>query len=1289
MRRSLIRFLAIASFIITSSFLAFGQGTTSTLSGTVSEATGAVLSGAKVVVKNTATGAEYKVNTGSSGTYSVPSLGAGTYTVTIEAQGFKKAVLQDVKIDAGIPATANIMMEIGVSSETVVVQGGAEVLQTQSANVATTITGRQITELPFTSRDALDLVLLLPGTNTPGRPRTSTINGLPKGSLNITIDGINVQDNTLKSSDGFFTYIRPRIDAIEEVTVSTATPGAESAGEGAVQIKFVTKSGNNELHGSVYEYHRNPSLNANYYFNNRDLPADPNTGKAPRNRVLLNQFGFKVGGPFRIPKLFDGRDKAFFFLNYEEYRLPEQQLRQRTILTPAAQSGVYTYDVGTERRSVNMLALAGVNGQTATADPTVAGLLTAIRQSTTTTGSIESLTDPNLQRFSFINSGSQVRRFPTLRLDFNLTSKHHLENTWNYQQFGGTTDFLNNVDPAFPGFPNTGSQVSNRFSNVTALRSTLSSTLTNEARFGLTGGTLSFFGEVNPAQFANQGGLSLGIGAAGITGATVTRAPSRRNAPVFQFNDTVSMVKGAHSINFGGTFTQVNFWSRATSDGVVRAITFGLNAADPAAGLFTGANFPGATAAQLGQAAAIYATLTGRITAVSGNQGLDEETLKYQFAGDVVQRVRQREFGFFGQDSWRVRQNLTVNAGLRYEVQLPFTSQNSVYSQVPYAELFGVSGEGNFFQPGKLSGKVPQFIQFNEGDRTFNVDRNVFAPSLGVAWSPQPKGGFFKHLFGESGQTVFRGGYSIATNREGLNVVLSILGANPGLTLPAGRSIALANLTPGTLLRNGVPGPPPNLPTDPTYPLTAGLANSVNAFQPNLQTGYVQSFTFGWQREINKDTAVEVRYVGNRGIKLWRQYNLNEINVVENGFFNEFKTAQNNLAICQANSAACQAAQAAGGVAAASRTANNFANWGLPGQAALPNIQGFFGGVPTSAFFRNATFLNLLDATFPNATGFANTIFGNPGTFLANGRAAGIPDNFFVVNPTVGTNGAFLVDNGGRTSYDSLQIELRRRLSKGLLVQGSYAFGKAFTNMFASSSVVFSQPITLRNPSLDKSVSPFNITHGFKANWIYELPFGRGKSLLGGVNRWADLAVGGWEFHGAARLQTGAPFSLGAANLVGMTIDELRDMVQVRKEANRLAFFLPQDVIDNTRRAFGSLGGTPTGKYLEPVNRNNPVAFGGQRGFSNIVLYGPNFYRFDLSAIKKFRITETVNFELRAEFLNAFNHINFLVGSPNNDVNILGVGGTTFGQITSAYQDISTTNDPGGRLIQFVGRINF
>src|SRR6185369_13336549 len=300
-------------------------------------------------------------------------------------------------------ASVEIALQVGAAGETIQVTGAGEVLQTQSANVSNTIVGRQITDLPFASRNALDLVLFLPGTASPARPRQSTVNGLPKGSLNITMDGINVQDNLLKSSDGFFTYIQPKTDAIDEVTVSTATPGAESSGEGAVQIKFVTRAGGNSFNGSAYEYLRNPSLNANYYFNNL-------TGQ-PRTRVLLNQPGFRVGGPII-------KDRAFFFVNYEEYRLPESTLRTRTILSPSAQAGNFTYGTTT----INMLALAsskvgvvtGVTAADGVADPTVAALLAQIR-GTVPKGTLTPLTDPNLQQLVFINAGGQTRRFPTVR----------------------------------------------------------------------------------------------------------------------------------------------------------------------------------------------------------------------------------------------------------------------------------------------------------------------------------------------------------------------------------------------------------------------------------------------------------------------------------------------------------------------------------------------------------------------------------------------------------------------------------------------------------------------------------------------------------------------------------------------------------------------------------------------------------------------------------------------------------------------------------------------------------
>jgi hypothetical protein len=1297
MKSTLLRLILMMVVSASGTLLAYAQGSTGSITGAVLDPTGAVIAGATVTAKNVATGAESKTTSTSGGTFTIPSLGAGLYTMTIVANGFKQAVVQDVKVDVGTPASVNIALEVGAASESVVVQGGSDVLQTQSANVSTTITGRQITELPFASRDALDLVLLLPGTTTPGRPRTSTVNGLPKGSLNITMDGVNVQDNTLKSSDGFFTYIRPRIDAVDEVTLSTATPGAESAGEGAVQIKFVTRSGSNEFHGSVYEYHRNPFLNANYWFNNRDsVPINEVTKarcdtaatftsdcRAPRDRVLLNQFGFRVGGPII-------KDRALFFANYEEYRLPEQTTRQRTILSPDQQAGIFQYDTANGRRQVNILSLAQANGFQGV-DPTISKLLGEIRSASASGGAINALSDPNYQQVTFTNVGGQKRYFPTVRFDINLSSKHRIENIWNYQKFDSVVDFLNNVDPAFPGFPNKGSQISNRFSNVIALRSTFTSRLVNEARYGITGGTLLFFPEVNAGQFTNQGGVALTLGA-GISNGFVTRAPSRRNAPVRQFSDTVSFTKSAHSMNFGVNFTQVNYWGDSPVDGAVRGVTLGLATADPAQAIFTGGangNFPGASDTQLNQARAFYALLSGRVTSISGGLALDENTEKYALNGSLVQRARQRELGFFAQDSWRATPNLTLTGGIRWEIQYPFTALNKNFSQTTYADLFGVSGEENLFKPGTLTGKATQFTQFTGDSKAYNVQYSAFAPSLGLAWTPDFKGGILGRILGEGGRTVLRGGYSIAYNREGMNVVLSILGSNPGGTLPASQTVASGTLpAAGILLRNGLPSPT-GLVTQPTYPINATLQTSANAFLPDLKTGYVQSFTFGLQREIGRDTVFEVRYVGNRGVKLWRQYNMNEINVVENGFLNEFRLAQQNLA----------ANNAAGG-----SRAGSFAYFGTgTGTVPLPTIAGFFNGLNatqasdaaryTSTFYRNTTFTNNLNPLNPSATGFANTIYSNPASFDANRIAAGIPANIFVVNPTVGTSGTFLVDNGGRTSFDSLVLELRRRLSKGLLVQGSYAWASAFTNMYVSSSTVSSNYTTLRNPGLNKVRSPFGITHAFKANWIYELPFGRSRQFLSGAGGAMDRLVGGWAFHGTTRIQSGSPVSFGAVNLVGMTRKDLQDAIEIRKDPNRIVFFLPDDIILNTRRAFnpGSALGTPSGRYFEPTNANNNVlAFGGQRGFSNLVVYGPRFTRFDLSVVKTTKITERVNFEFRAEFLNAFNNINFSLGNAANDTNAVGGFNTaTFGQTTQAYRDLSTTNDPGGRLIQFVARINF
>jgi len=331
-------------------------------------------------------GQEFTATTSNNGTYNIPAVASGFYIVTVTSTaGFKTFVASNVKVDVGVPTTVDAALEVGGQEQVVEVTSGGEVLQTQTATVATTITGRQINETPVASRNALDLVNLLPGVAQVGRPRTSSINGLPKGSLSITLDGADAQDNNNRSSDGFFTIVQPKIDAIEEVTVSTANPGAESSGDGAVQIKFVTKRGTNQYRGGVFEQVRNTSLNAANFFNNRDLTPLPGSNKAPRTKLNLNQFGGRLGGPLPFlrfgeggPVFHSGKDRLFFFFNYEQFRQPESLLRTRQVLTPQARAGNFSYIVGTETRTVNLFNLAAANNQLATPDPTVGSVLSRI-----------------------------------------------------------------------------------------------------------------------------------------------------------------------------------------------------------------------------------------------------------------------------------------------------------------------------------------------------------------------------------------------------------------------------------------------------------------------------------------------------------------------------------------------------------------------------------------------------------------------------------------------------------------------------------------------------------------------------------------------------------------------------------------------------------------------------------------------------------------------------------------------------------------------------------------------
>ena len=240
------------SLLFVSAMTSVACAQSGSINGTVVDSQGGVLPGADVVAKNNATGGEFQAVTNNEGNFTIPAVNAGVYTVTVSLQGFKSAVLPDVQVVAATPATVSVKLEVGALTESVVVEGASSIMQTQSAAVTRVVNVQQIQSLPLTTR-ALDFVTALPGAQTTGmNSRDTAINGLPDGAINITLDGVNVQDNSNRAGDGFFMYIRPLMDSVEEINVSTSTPGAEASGSGSVQIRMTTRSGSNRFTGSAY-----------------------------------------------------------------------------------------------------------------------------------------------------------------------------------------------------------------------------------------------------------------------------------------------------------------------------------------------------------------------------------------------------------------------------------------------------------------------------------------------------------------------------------------------------------------------------------------------------------------------------------------------------------------------------------------------------------------------------------------------------------------------------------------------------------------------------------------------------------------------------------------------------------------------------------------------------------------------------------------------------------------------------------------------------------------------------
>jgi hypothetical protein len=1246
--------LAMASPVV------FAQGgAVSTLSGTVADTSGGVVPGADITVKNDATGTSFTAVTDANGTFTIPAIPPGTYSVTVTLQGFKTVVLKDVIINVGVPANVKATLELGGVQETVVVGGATEVVQTQRTSVTTTLTEKQITNIPIPGRGAFDLVSLLPGVvSSTGSIRDSSVNGLPHSSVNITLDGMNIQDNYAKSWDGMFTRVSPRLDAVEEITVATAGQGADNAGQGAVQIKFVTRSGTNRYQGSAYYYMRRDWMNTNTWFNqNRNVDA---TGRA-QDKPTVKQY--QPGGRFGGPII---RDKAFFFVNYELVDTPGTNGATRTIMSPSSERGVFQYGSG---RTVDLLALAATNGHTATIDPIVAKLIADVRGATQTTGTVSDTNDPLVQSYFWQQPTKSNTKFPTAKVDYNLTNAHRASFSMTRNDLLSDPDTTNSRQRVFPGFPWHGLQDSDRYTWQGSVRSTLTTNLVNEFRLGGTGGATKFSPDIVPEMFSasvgNMGGYGLSwSNFRSISNPSGTTAYSAREGSTKVIEDTLNLVRGRHGLSVGASVTRADVWLQNKQH--VPTVTLGMATGDPADAMFTTANFPGASGTDLTNARNLYSVLTGRVTSIGREARIGADGNLYNVLGESMQKGRLWDVGLFLQDSWRMRSNLTVNAGVRYGVQLPFRALNNSYSTATVADLFGVTGTGagfqagslvnglgNMYKPGVLEGAPTTFKLLESNSHAYKTDWNNLAPSVGAAWTIGSTDGWMRRVFGQPGDSVLSAGYNIAYQRGGMSDFTEVFGSNPGIAIDATRNLTNGNLGALPVLLRSSDLSAPAITLERTYPMAVPNASSnVRVFDPNITVPYATSFTVGWQRALARNLSFETRFIHTDSHGAWTlsnldgQRNYNEVNILENTFLDEFKIAQANLV---ANIGAGRG--------------NTFAYTGVPGTAPLPI---FFAHLNTSGSaansasytgtgWTNTTLVNSMFRLNPAPYTAAGQLRSNA-TFRSNMLRAGLPTNFWVVNPDVNT--AAMVTNGGDTRYNGMQLILNRRFANGFMAQANYTFGNSYQDEFYS----FRKPYVERRQTqtnAETTGASGQITHALALNWVYELPFGRGKRFGGGAGSLLNRVIGNWQFQGVGRIQSGRMVDFGNVRLVGMTEKDLQNMYKIRmttdpnNQYRTLVWILPQDVIDNTVKAFsinasGYTAGEPTGRYFAPANGPDCIEIAngfGDCGRGSVVVTGPMVMRWDMNIVKQIPLAGRMMFEYQLQVFNVFNRVNF---NPNN-----------------------------------------
>jgi len=1143
-----------------------------------------------------------RTKTGGDGSFSISAVKPGTYELSIEVAGFTKATVTNVVVDPGKENTLPpIRLQVASAAQTVDVTESTVAVQSTSNEVATTLTQAQVTNLPVLDRQINNLYSTQAGVESNGSGASTVINGMRSQATNVTLDGINVQDQFIRLSGLDIMPNNLTIAQVAEFTISSANEPV-NYGIGATQVTMTTPSGTDQFHGSGYYYNRNSAVEANQWFSNQ-------VG-TPKPFLNLNQVGATIGGPII-------KDKLFFYAAYESYRLRQQALQNFTVFTPSARDGIMTLTDGTGR-TANLLTATHDS-----IDPYIAKLLGEMPLPN------NNLLGDGLNTAGYqFNARADATRDNILgRIDYAFSPKNvfFATYTWNRNVVDRAGD-----DAFYTTVPPTYNDAEGKLFSI-GWRWNPAPNLTNELRGGFNLAPVPFdVRTAVPPAYVNSPLVDF-PGEYGF-------APQGRFTNTYAWQDNASWVHGNHTVTFG--YQQQNIRIKSyDNNGYVQAPLYdlGFSATNPN-GLTTIPGLPDASANDVATANNLLATLAGVISESEQTFNVTSRTSGFVPGAANVRNFQYDTFSGYVSDKWKVRPRVTVSAGLRYDYYPAFNEANSLF-------LTPEITNGNYIST-ILSNATLNFGGDSAGRPYYNASKKNFAPSVGFAWD----------VFGD-GKTAVRGGYSLSYyNDDAIITAQNNVGTNSGLQ----SSVINPSVTGATVSSPpGIPAPTLQVPRTFADNLANNPGNAEGLINPNLRQPYIQQWSLGIQREVNK-FIIDVRYVGNHGVHEWRAIDYNQVQVAGTQYLSDFKKAQNNLFLSLA----------------AGLGADGDYNPAVKGSVPVPF---FTNNLPGGGFLSDPTVASYLESGQAGQLGAIYQEVFVPGL---NGGYS-----FF---PSLYGFGMNVLESGAYSNYHSGQIDVRRSLPNGQQLQINYVFSKALADTDGDlNNDRFEPYLDLHNGRLDYARAPFDLTNCLKANYVVPIPLGENHRLSG--NRLINHIIGGWTASGIITYQSGSPYSIvsqfGTLNRGGNratfnTVDSLTGSIP----SGTIGFFMtgngPYFINPSAVAPTTGLGVQPFGQA--PFNGQvfiDPPA-GTDGDIQRRMFTGPNLFEWDAQLAKSIPVTERVKIDFQAAFFNFTNHPNFTVGQDGNTgATGYNVNYPNFGKI------IATSTIP--RIIQFGAYIRF